>query len=174
MTRGIEEMKMIPERYKNLILDFVNLVKEVFKDNIVSVVLYGSVAKNIARKDSDIDICLIFKTLPKSRHKRTLLIFPLIKALRERDSYMVLYDKGYLPEIAPVLYTVDEIRDTKPIFLDMVEDGIILLDDGTFEKKIKEVKQRMKELGTQKISLENGDYYWILKPGLRLSEVVSL
>jgi len=170
----MKPMRTIPETYMTLILDFVDLLKEVFKDNIVSAVLYGSVAKGMARKDSDIDICLIFKTLPKSRHKRTLLIFPLIKALREKDSYKVLYDKGYLPEIAPVLYTAQEIQDTKPILLDMVEDGIVLLDDGTFKKKIKEVKQRMKELGTQKIVLENGDYYWILKPGLRLSEVVSL
>ncbi len=170
----MKPMRTIPETYKSLIIDFINLLLDTFKDNIVSAVLYGSVAKGMARKDSDIDICLIYKTLPKSRHKRTLLIFPLIKALREKESYKELYNKGYLPEIAPVLYTTQEIQNTKPIFLDMVEDGIILLDDGSFEKKIKKVKHRMKELGTQKIILENGDYYWILKPGLRLSEVIIL
>lgn len=167
-------MKRIPEKYKAILSDFIELLRESFKDNIVSAVLYGSVAKGEARKESDIDICLIFKSLPRSRHKRTLLIFPLIKALREKASYKTLYSDGYLPEIAPILYTIKETVDTKPIFLDMVEDGIILLDDGTFKRKMQQIKERMRSLGTHKVVLENGDYYWILKPGLRLSEEVSI
>lgn len=167
-------MKRIPENYKVILSDFIELLRESFKDNIVSAVLYGSVAKGEARKESDIDICLIFKSLPRSRHKRTLLIFPIIKALREKDSYKTLYSDGYLPEIAPILYTIKETVDTKPIFLDMVEDGIILLDDGTFKRKMQQIKERMRSLGTHKVVLENGDYYWILKPGLRLSEEVSI
>ena len=56
----------------------------------------------------------------------------------------------------------------------MVEDGIILLDNGILERKVKEIKQRMEILGTRKVVLENGDYYWVLKPGLRLLEEVSI
>jgi predicted nucleotidyltransferase len=167
-------MKRIPEEYSDILSDFIELLKESFRDNIVSVVLYGSVAKGKARKDSDIDICLIFKNLPRSRYKRILLFSPLLQTLREKESYITLYSEGYLPEITPVLYTVEEIQDTKPIFLDMVEEGVILLDDGTFKKKMQELKRRMKELGTQKVALENGDYYWILKPGLRLGEEVII
>ena len=167
-------MRKLPEEYKAILQDFIGLLNEAFADNIISAVLYGSVAKGHSRKDSDIDICLIFKSLPKSRHKRTLLIFPLIKTLREKDSYNALYKEGYIPEISPILYTIEDIQDTKPIFLDMVEDGIILLDDGTWAKKRDYIKQRMKKLGTQKVVLENKDYYWILKPGLRLLEEVNL
>jgi len=167
-------MKEVTGKYSDLLRDFVDLLKEAFKDNIVSAVLYGSVARGDARKDSDIDICLIFKTLPRSRYKRISLIFPVLQALREKESYRTLYSEGYLPEITPVLYTVEEIQDTKPIFLDMVEDGIILLDDGTFKKKLENLKQRMKELGTHKVVLGNGDYYWVIKPGLRLGEEVTL
>ena len=167
-------MKSIPEKYNLLLTDFIGLLKEVFKDNIVSAILYGSVAKGKARKDSDIDVCLIFKSLPNSRHKRTLLIFPLMKAIREKKSYERLYSEGYLAEISPVLYTVKEIQDTKPIFLDMVEDGIILLDDGTLQEKIEKIKKRLKELGSRKVILEDGSYYWILKPGLKLGEEIAI
>lgn len=164
----------ISGKYKALLSDFVELLKVNFNDNLCSVILYGSVVKGTAHKDSDIDVCLIFKALPVSRYKRILLIFPLLQHLREKESYKVLYDKGYLPEIVPILFTTEELQDTKPIFLDMVEDGLILLDDGTFKKKQEEVRQRMKELGTHKVILEDGDYYWVIKPGLRLGEEVTI
>jgi predicted nucleotidyltransferase len=164
----------IPEKYKVLLNDFIELLKANFKDNLCSAILYGSVAKGTARRDSDIDVCLIFKGLPRSRYKRTLLISPLLQTLREKEGYKTLYNDGYLPEITPILYTVEEMQDTRPIFLDIVEDGIILLDDGTSKKKLQELKQRMEELGTHKVVLENGDYYWVLKPGLRLGEEVTI
>jgi predicted nucleotidyltransferase len=167
-------MKKIPDKYKALLNDFIEILKESFKDNLLSVVLYGSVAKGTSRKESDIDLCLIFKSLPVSRHKRTLLIFPLVKALREKDSYKVLYREGYIPETSPILYTAEEIQETKPIFLDMVEDGIILMDDGIWKTKKQEIKQKMKKLGTRKVVLANKDYYWIIKPGLRLLEEVNI
>ena len=170
----IHRMNEIPKRYSALLADFIESIKKTFGDSMVSAILFGSVAKGKARNDSDIDVCLIFKSLPKSRHKRTLLIFPVIKQLRETESYRILYNDGYFPEVSPILYTIDEIQNTKPIFLDIIEDGIILTDDGTFTRKKEEIKKRMEILGTHKVRLENGDYYWILKPGLRLSEEVSI
>jgi predicted nucleotidyltransferase len=167
-------MKKVPEKYKALIDDFIDLVKGSFGDNIASAVLYGSVAKGRARKESDIDVCLVFKSLPQSRHKRTLLIHPLIKKLREKKSYTELFNEGYIPEPSPILYTIEEIQDTKPIFLDMVEDGIVLFDDGTVTNKLEELKKKMEILGSKKVALDNGDYYWILKPGLRLTEEVTI
>lgn len=167
-------MNKIEGPYKDLIAAFIELLKGAFSDNIVSAVLYGSVARGTARKDSDIDICLVFKNLPASRYKRTLLVSPILKALRELESYNTLYKAGYLPEITPILYTVEEIQDTKPILLDMVEEGRILMDDGTFENKLHELKKNMIEMGTRKVMLEDGSYYWILKPGLHLFEEVSI
>lgn len=167
-------MNEIPKRYSALLADFIESIKKTFGDSMVSAILFGSVAKGKARNDSDIDVCLIFKSLPKSRHKRTLLIFPVIKQLRETESYRILYNDGYFPEVSPILYTIDEIQNTKPIFLDIIVDGIILTDDGTFTRKKEEIKKRMEILGTHKVRLENGDYYWILKHGLRLSEEVSI
>ena len=52
-------MRKLPEEYKAILQDFIGLLNEAFADNIISAVLYGSVAKGHSRKDSDIDICLI-------------------------------------------------------------------------------------------------------------------
>ncbi len=160
--------------YSNLLTDFVAESRKRFGDSISSIVLYGSVARGTARKDSDIDVCIFLKNLPQSRYKRTLLIFPLLKELRERESYMALYRDGYLPEISPLLYTNKEAQDTKPIFLDMVGEGVVLYDDGMWAAKRQTLMETMKLLGTKKVVLENNEYYWILKPGLRLAEEVVL
>jgi len=167
-------MNEIAEKYNFLLQDFIELLKEKFGDNFVSAILYGSVARGASRKDSDIDILLIFKTLPPSRHKRTMLVFPLIKALREKKSYISLFKKGYLPEVSPVIYTTEEIQQTKPVFLDIVEEGIIIIDDGTWETKKQSILRRMKELGSRKVTLGNREYYWIIKPGLSIGEKVVI
>ncbi|MBI5525736.1 MAG: nucleotidyltransferase domain-containing protein [Deltaproteobacteria bacterium] len=164
----------VREPYGKLLDDFVAALKKSFGDNLVSVVLYGSVARGEARKDSDIDVCLVFRSLPKCRHERTKLIHPILLDLRERESYLSLYRERYLPEIAPISYTAGEIEDTKPIFLDMVEDAILLLDDGTFSAKLHGLRKRMAELGTRKVALDDGSHYWVLKPGMRLGEEVVI
>ncbi len=162
------------EEYRELIHDFTEILKSYFKEDLVSVVLFGSVARGTAKKDSDIDICIVVKELPQSRYQRHKIISPLLSRLREGRTYDLLFKKGYLPEITTVLYTKEEIKETRPIFLDMAEEAVILLDDGSFKAKIDELKARLKQLGSQKIYLEDGSYFWRLKPDAEFGEVISL
>lgn len=120
------------KEYQNLLTDFIQILRERFQDDIVSIVLFGSVARGNAKKESDIDLCLIIKNLPKSRFQRNRLLSSPLANLREMHSYKELRMKGYFPDISPIFYTPEEIQDTKPIFLDMVEDGEILLETAHF------------------------------------------
>lgn len=162
------------KEYQNLLKDFVQIVRERFKNELISIVLFGSVARGNAKKESDIDLCIVIKNLPKSRFQRNKLLSGSLADLREMPSYKELRIKGYYPDISPVLYTPEEIQDTKPIFLDMVEDGEILLDNGTFRDKLDDIKRRMAELHSRKIVCEDGTWYWELKPGMKLGEVITL
>lgn len=40
--------------------------------------------------------------------------------------------------------------------------------------KLDQLRARMKTLGSRKIVLDDGTYYWLLKPGLRFGEVIEL
>jgi predicted nucleotidyltransferase len=162
------------QEYRELVGEFVALLKERFGADLVSVVLYGSVATGTARPTSDVDVCVVIRNLPASLRERTKLITPLLRALRNRPSYRQLADRGYFPEIMPILYTPDEVRETKPIFLDMVEDSLILVDDGTFAAKLTALRDRLAALGSQRVTLEDGTQYWVLKPDLKPGEVVTL
>ena len=139
--------------YRELVAHFVDLLRERFGAELVSVVLYGSVATGTAGPASDVDVCVVVGNLPASLRERTKLITPLVRALRDRPSYLGLERRGYFPEVMPILYTPEEIRDTKPIFLDMVEDAEILVDDGTFASKLAELRERLAALGSQRITL---------------------
>ena len=61
------------EPYKSLLEKLTKLLQEEFQDRLVSVVLYGSVARGDNRKDSDIDLLLVIKDLPKTITERVIL-----------------------------------------------------------------------------------------------------
>jgi len=160
--------------YAPLLEELIRLLREEFGDRVRSVLLFGSVARGTARPDSDVDVCLVIRDLPISRYRRHQLLSPVLERLRQGEAYTTLIGRGYSPDVAAILYTPEEIQHTKAIFLDFVEDGVVLLDDGAMRAKLNQLRARMKTLGSRRVNLEDGTYYWLLKPGLRFGEVVEL
>ena len=78
------------KEYQNLLKDFIQILKERFKEDIISIVLFGSVARGNAKKESDIDLCIIINNLPKSRFQRNRLLSRPLADLREMHSYKEL------------------------------------------------------------------------------------
>lgn len=160
--------------YAALIEEFVRLLLAEFGDRVASVLLFGSVARGTARPDSDVDVCVVIRDLPPSRYRRHQLLTPVLERLRQTAAYGDLARRKYSPDIAAILYTPEEAQETKPIFLDLVEEGVLLRDDGTLRTTFDRLRARMKALGSRKVMLEDGTYYWLLKPGLRFGEVIEL
>lgn len=66
---------MIKEPYITLLNNMVKIMKEEFKDDLISVVLYGSVARGDNRNDSDVDLLIIIKNLPKDSMLKRIRLF---------------------------------------------------------------------------------------------------
>lgn len=172
-------MKRLPasiqKEYVPLIKDVVSILKKRYTDNLLSAVLYGSVARGQANKGSDIDICLIFRTLPEITHQRTAYVTAFENELRTKKSFSKLFDDGYYVSVSPVEFTADELKVRTPVlFLDIIDGGVVLLDDGTFEQKIEQLKKRMADLGTYKVTLEDGTHTWALKKDSLPGEAIAL
>jgi predicted nucleotidyltransferase len=131
-------------------------------------VLFGSVARGEARESSDIDLLVIAHELPAipAERRRPFL----------RDWDRVRSAKGFsYVEWNLVMKSPDEARYHSPLYLDIVEDGILLLDrEGFFERVLTEMRERMRALGSRRIFLGDGTWYWDLKPDFRFGEIVEI
>jgi uncharacterized protein len=137
-------------------------------EGLVSIVLFGSVARGQAGPTSDVDVLLVAEGLPRSLADRRR---PFLQAWERARAA-----RG-LPQVEwnLVTKTPDEARVRSPLYLDIVEDGILILDrQGFFEAVLAGMRARMRELGSRRIHLPDGSWYWDLKPDFRFGEVVEL
>ena len=160
--------------YQGLLNAFVEAVQEALGEEIVSVVLYGSVARAAARPESDVDLLLVIREAPAGYRKRLQPLLPILKALRKHPCWVALEGQGLTPFLSLLVLSLEEANENQYLYLDMVEDARILVDrNGFFQGKLRSLRQRLKELGAKKIR-RNGDWYWDLKPDLKLGDEVIL
>jgi len=163
-------MKVIESPYKKLLNELELKLKEVFGDNLVSLVLYGSVARGDFRKDSDIDLLIIFENLPKEKLLRQKLFIGVEKDI----SFDELYKKDYQTIFSPILKTSEEAKFLSPLYLDMVDDAIVLYDKNSFfQNVLARLKSRLKELGAVKKKIDD-KWYWDLKANYKFGEDIVL
>ena len=155
-----------------MIDSFLQRLLEEFGENLVSVVLYGSVARGNFRPDSDIDLLLVFKELPPRRFACYNLIHPLLQEVERSASQ---YGEGEQHHrFSTILKTQEEARYTSRYYIDMTTDAVLLYDrDGFFGSVLDQLRARMKELGSRKIYIGER-WYWDWKPDYRLGELIEL
>ena len=161
--------------YKELILTFRDLIKDKLGDSLVSLVLYGSVVRTEAKKESDIDLLIIQKDAPGVYYKRLRSSIEAERKLRKSGVFEKVRKKGLMPYLSYVILSQKEAEKNSYLFLDMIEDSIILLDkDDFFKRRLEELRHRLNLLGSKKILLKDGSWYWDLKPNLVAGEVFEL
>jgi predicted nucleotidyltransferase len=160
--------------YGELLNEFVNLVQQALGDKVVSVVLYGSVARGTARPDSDVDVLLILREISSEYWKRLQPLLPILRQLRKESCWGRLEEQGITPSLNLLVLSSEEAKDNRLLYLDMVDEARILVDRGQFfQNKLESLRKRLKELGAKKVR-RNGDWYWDLKPDLKPGEVIIL
>jgi len=140
-------------------------------DELVAIALFGSVARGQARPDSDLDLYVVTRR-PSLGDPRLRPMWGRIDASPEYQSLAIA---GYRPMVSPVAHTVDDLRRHPWILLDITHHGIILHDpDSVLEQELNAVQRRMAELGSKRVELPDGSWYWDLKPDWRPGEVIEL
>jgi predicted nucleotidyltransferase len=168
----LDESEKIAEPYRSLVNRLLGELMSAYGDRLVSLVVFGSVARGDARKDSDIDLLLVIGSLPKSRLERQREFIGVEKALDE--CLDELSGQGYSVSISPILLMPDEASKVSPLYLDMVEDAVIVYDkDGFFGNVLERLRERLKELGSRRIWMGK-KWYWVLKPDYRFGDVIRI
>jgi hypothetical protein len=161
------------ETYKVFLDELLKALNDDFGEGtILSFALFGSVARSEARQDSDIDLLIVHKPINFDPIKR--LVKLLLGKIRESDEYKRLQAMGLSADPYPIFMTENEIYERPLILLDILDHGIIIYDDGTLEKRFESLKTRLTELGSKRVVLDDGTWYWHLKPDWKPGEVIEL
>ncbi len=144
-----------------------------YSDRLITLAIYGSVASDTFRPDSDIDILIVARRLPAGRLKRVSEFEDHIeKSLSEHIEG--LFKKGIYPSLSPVFKTPEEVQKGSPLFLDMTEHVKILYDrEDFFKGYLEDLKGKLKRLGARKVYFKGG-YYWELKPDYKYGDIIEL
>jgi predicted nucleotidyltransferase len=157
--------------YKRTVTKFKQLLQEKFGANLISLVLFGSVARGTAKQQSDIDLLIILKDAPDSYYRRLEPVVDIELKLREED----FETTGAAPMFSSIILSEEEAMENRNIFLDMLDASVILYDKNNFFKnRLKELNKRLLQLGSKKIVLEDKTWYWNLKPDSAPGEVIEL
>ena len=94
-------------------------------DALVSVALFGAVARGEATPYSDIDLFIVAKDLPRGRIARLDCVRIADRRIEARLDD--LRARGIYSDVCSILKTPEEASQVRPLYLDFVEDAIITL-----------------------------------------------
>ncbi len=110
---------------------------------IKGAVIFGSFARGEYTHDSDIDLLVVAEKVPPEFHRRYKEIYTIKEALRGKRIDIILMTENEV---------ITNFRNHTPIFLDIAEEGITLIDEGNFlQGLISETKDYIIKRGIRRI-----------------------
>ena len=120
------------------------------------------------------DLLLILREIPPEYWKRLQPFLPILRQLRKQQCWKNLEQQGITPFLSLLILSLEEAKENRYLYLDMIKEARILLDqESFFQRKLESLQQKLQELGARKVR-RNGDWYWDLKPDLKPGEVIIL
>jgi len=166
-------MKIGYDTYKIFLDELLKALKDDFGEGIIlSFALFGSVARGEARPDSDIDLLIVHKPIDYSPYIRFSKL--LSGMIFKSNEYHALQKKGLEPHPSSIFRTEEDLYEQPLILLDIQDHGIIIYDTGVLKKRFESLKNRLVELGSKKVIMDDGTWYWDIKPDWKPGEVIEL
>ncbi|MFQ6076476.1 MAG: nucleotidyltransferase domain-containing protein [Candidatus Bathyarchaeia archaeon] len=164
--------RVMQGRYGRLIgLISVELIKRIV--GIRSIVLYGSTARGVAERDSDVDILTLMDS-EETLGRRLDRLVAVERCERVEEELQWLSEHGVYTHISFLPLRVEEAEGFPPVMLDIIEDGLIIADDGAYETLRRGLKERLERVGARRVFISEDEWYWDLKPDLKFGEVFTL
>ena len=163
---------MLHENFERLLTATLDAARDHYGDRLVTLAVFGSVARGTQRADSDVDLLLVCNALPPGRMKRMEefsrvedRLEPILRSLEQH---------GISTSLSPILKTPEEVQRGSPIYLDLVEDARLLFDrDGFFGGYLDQLRERLARLGARRVWRGNA-WYWDLKPDFKPGDVFEI
>lgn len=163
---------MLADKFGLLLREVLEAARSCYGDRLVSLAVFGSVARGAQRPDSDVDLFLVCDPLPRGRMRR------IAEFRKVEDRLEPLLSsperKGISTALSPVLKTSAEVLRGGLIYLGLVEDARLLYDrDDFFETFLARFKEKLERLGARRIWRGNA-WYWDLKPDFKPGDEIEI
>ncbi|MGQ4876153.1 MAG: hypothetical protein ACP6IY_18965 [Promethearchaeia archaeon] len=84
------------------------------------------------------------------------------------------HEKGFHIDFSTILRTKKEAENLIPLYLDMVDDAVILYDKKNFFNNVlNRLREQLKKLGAKRIYIGK-KWYWDLKPDYKFGEDIII
>lgn len=163
---------MLIESFKKTLERVLKACLEVYGEDLVTLAVFGSVARGTPSPESDIDILIVAENLPSGRLRRMERFAEVEELLNPwMDS---LRNIGIYTSLSPVIKTPEEVLAGSLLFLDMIDDALILFDrESFFTRFLQEFSSKLKEMGAKKV-VTGERWHWVLKPDYKHGEVFEI
>jgi predicted nucleotidyltransferase len=130
------------------------------EQRLVSIIQFGSTVRGPLKRETDIDLLLIFEKLPVGRLARSEIVEGIEKVCLEELTKNL--PKDYNICFSSKLKTVEESQRFSILYLDMVDRSKILFDPrGLASSLIEKTKNWIQQSGAYRV--EKGlKWYWVL------------
>lgn len=162
--RSATILRDLAERYAQLLVPCLG--------DLVSVVLFGSVARGDATAISDIDLLIVARDLPRGQSARKDMLASADAALE--PALAAAGAAGVGRRLARIVRTPEEAARTIPLYLDLIEDAVLLVDrDGFFGQVLERVRTSLRRLGARRVR-RGTTWYWDLEPDFKRGDVIEI
>jgi len=138
-------------KLKSKLPELVEKIKNLYKDNLIAIVLFGSAASGYLSQSSDIDLLIILKESSKNKRQRILEVY-------EKVGYEF---EGHF--LSPLILTQEELKKSFSFYVGILKHCEILYDNANIVKELINMidkKKQKKEIVEKEFK---GTTYWIIK-----------
>ncbi len=169
----VEDFDRVSYIFRDYLFNFVKLMKENYKEDLLSIILFGSVARGKWNNESDIDLFIIFTNKSSLRTTINNRLTKIISDYERKSKLRSSKGDRLFSTIQDISLVLEDLHTFRTVFYDIAMDGIILFDrNQTGFHFLKKIKKRIEEKGLRRIFIKENDYYW--KRNVKFGEIIEL
>lgn len=143
-------------------------------ENLVGLLLFGSVARGDWTKDSDVDLLVVTREFRGGRRGALRDLLGVRRRLWDTEEYREAVGHGLYPTLEFYPLEAREAQGFRPMYLDALTEGVILLEREGFLTSLREgFLHRLREMGARRVELPGRGHYWLLGE-VQAAEAVGL
>ena len=150
-------MKVFSRTHEICIKELFRKIREHYGNNLLSLVVFGSYARGSNRYNSDIDLLIILKDAPRISERIRDFIVNVEEPLEELEKKLT--EEGIYMDISPLILTSEEALNFSPLYLDILENHIIICDRGFFRKLVEFIGEEAKKRKVLRYKVDGHDVW---------------